>query len=128
MVRRAITNSARCDIAYNQALNNQLLKLGLSTKRAIELARITALCGYANFTVNTYDEGCDVVLLTSDSQDIEHISQTATSARKAIVVLKPYKQVEVCNRLLKRHVCTSIDRYDYLLFFNNHLPKQHFRL
>jgi hypothetical protein len=49
----------------------------------------------------------------------------------ALVVGQPYLNRERQNEvraLLDEHHSTSVDNRAYVIFFNNHLPKQHYRL
>ncbi|MFI3316217.1 MAG: hypothetical protein SNF93_01390 [Rikenellaceae bacterium] len=64
---------------------------------------------------------------SSDSTICDAVNM-ATNSGTAIVIISPYKRRDLCNRVIKESRSTSIDRFDYLIIFNNHLPKQHFKL
>ncbi len=129
MVRKIFTEHKDSNVQYDSDLANILTENGLSKKRSCELARIADYCNFTRFEVDSL-EPCDMVILSQkiDPQRKEEITRVASERGTAIVVVKPYLHIELSNRLLKRHISTSIDRYDYLILLNNHLPKQHFRL
>lgn len=48
-----------------------------------------------------------------------------------LCIMRPYNNAErwaVCSRIIEEHQSTTVDNRGYLLVFNNHLPKQRFRL
>jgi hypothetical protein len=64
----------------------------------------------------------------------ERLSAMADEARVSgttLAVVAPYANRErdmVCRQIVETHRSTTVDNRGYLLIFNNHLPKQHFKL
>ena len=56
---------------------------------------------------------------------------TASELKTTLCIIAPYydkERTEICKELVMEHRCTSVDNRGYLLLFNNHLPKQQFKL
>ncbi len=130
MVRRIFTKRSRANEPYDSDLAEVLQANGLSKRRSRELARVAAYCQFSTFELDTISASCDLAVVTSGagSEATKEIVRRAKELSRAVVLLKPYSQIALANELLKNHISTSLDRHDYLLLLNNHLPKQHFRL
>lgn len=103
---------------------------GIENKRtAKELSQLALHCKYKDISIDE-PNGKDMIIFTLKSSDsaIYEAIDSATNSGTAIVIISPYKRRDLCNRVIKESRSTSIDRFDYLIIFNNHLPKQHFKL
>ena len=75
----------------------------------------------------------DMVILTRNFPAEELSAAAARAARTGttLCVMNPYHgsaRGEACRRIVREHRSTTVDNRGYLLVFNNHLPKQHFKL
>jgi hypothetical protein len=120
----------------NNNLYQQLISLGVSQRRAIELQNLLEHCRYSSFGIDCdveQMEGKDFVVATlkCDAPTLQQMAARATELQTTLCILSPaYDQSrdKACKALVETHRCTSIDNRGYLLLFNNHLPKQKFRL
>ncbi len=97
---------------------------------AVEIANLAAHCNYNRLSIDCLEEGSDMIVTSPNCSEatIEELTRKAAQRGIAIVILSPYKQSKLSNSLLKWHSCASIDRLNYMILLNNHLPKQHFKL
>lgn len=120
----------------NLELHNQLLSLGVSQRRAIELQNLMEHCHYSSFGIDCdveQMEGKEFIIATlkCDTPTLQQMAERATELQTTLCILYPtYDQSrdKACKALVEAHRSTSIDNRGYLLLFNNHLPKQKFRL
>ncbi len=113
----------------NIKLLAELTKLGVSTQTATEITNLATHCNFNSISIDD-SQNADIIICSENCSE-EEIQKKAIEAAQngiAIVILSPYKKVKICNTLLKENRSTSIDRFTYLFFLNNHLPKQHFKL
>lgn len=57
--------------------------------------------------------------------------RAAAEAGHTVALMSPYDGCErqaLCGQIIAGHASTTVDNRGYLLIFNNHLPKQHFRI
>ncbi len=112
---------------------NQQLKqlIGSSVKKrvALELTSLAKHCGFDSLSIDSFN-GESMIVCSEECSDkaINNFAEKAANSGTAIVILAPYRRRELCNSLLKSNCSTSIDRFNYLIFLNNYLPKQHFKL
>ncbi|MFR9540162.1 MAG: hypothetical protein SNI49_08410 [Rikenellaceae bacterium] len=113
----------------NIKLLEELTKFGVSTKTATEITNIAAHCNLNSISIDN-SQNADFIICSENctEEKIEKMANEAAQNGIAIVILSPYKKVKICNTLLLINRSTSIDRFTYLIFLNNHLPKQHFKL
>jgi hypothetical protein len=117
----------------DRTLYEDLLALGAPKRRAVQLQNLKIHCGYRHHAVNRIEEKSELVILTSDLGEAESraLFREAAVRRVTLVISRPYacrERIQFCDSLIEEHPCTSVDNRGYLLIFNNHLPKQHFRL
>ncbi len=120
----------------NNNLYQQLISLGVSLRRAIELQNLLEHCRYSSFGIDCDVEQMEgknfvVATLKCDAPTLQQMAARATDLQTTLCILSPaYEQSrdKACKALVEAHRCTSIDNRGYLLLFNNHLPKQKFRL
>ena len=99
-----------------RSLYEALLGAGLSRRRAVQLQNLMIHCGYAR-----------------DLPRAETLAlvRAASEGRHTVAVLSPYEgrdRQALCAQIVAGHRSTTVDNRAYLLIFNNHLPKQHFRI
>ena len=120
----------------NTDLYQQLISLGVSQRRAIELQNLLEHCRYSSFGIDCDVKQMDgkefvIATLNCDTQTLQQMAAHATELQTTLCILSPaYDQSrdKACKALVEAHRCTSIDNRGYPLLFNNHLPKQKFRL
>ncbi len=110
-------------------LVDSLLSVGASRRTAIEVTALAKHCNLRNFSIDS-ECGKDLIICsaTCSPQEVENLAYAAADSGTPIVILAPYRKRELSNKLLKANFGTSLDRLNYLIFLNNHLPKQHFKL
>lgn len=115
----------------DRALYGALLAAGVSQRRAIQLQNLAIHCGYASFGMNRAEGDLWVATREMTGAALAGLVEAAAAARRTVAVLAPYESRErqaACRRIVAAHRSTTVDNRGYLLVFNNHLPKQHFRL
>lgn len=108
-----------------------LRQAGLSQRAARELQQIGRRCGCKTWGVDR--EGDEMTFLTRKASEelCRRVLLQAQGTGRTVVVVKPYadrERVDLCDRIIAAHPSASVDRGNYILLFNNHLPKQHFLL
>ena len=116
----------------DRALFRELLAAGVPERRAVQLQNLAIHCGYATFGLNCAGP-YDMVILTRNfpAEDLPAAAARAARTGATLCVMNPYHgsaRGEACRRIVREHRSTTVDNRGYLLVFNNHLPKQHFRI
>lgn len=120
-------------ISEERTLHDLLLANGAPSRRAIQLQNLMIHCGYDRFAINDLPEGCRFAILTSDLPEAETLGwvERAREVGATLVLARPYacrERTILCQRIIEVHTSTTVDNRGYLIVFNNHLPKQHFKL
>lgn len=129
LVREVFMRSSLLD--SDTRLYNELLSRGVSKRRATELQNLMIHCAYNNYAINTPNG--DLCIATSDCQPELLLALAAETTHKGttLCIMSPYngrERQECCHAIIASHASTSVDKRAYVLLFNNHLPKQHFRI
>lgn len=132
LVRSAFMNKA-LDNTLNTRLYNELLELGLSQKRAIQLQKAMLYCNYQSYSINQKQCTAQFNIFTDSypTQALQMPFNNAMEHGTTMVIIAPYfsaERIKVIKELIDAHRSTSVDNRGYIIFFNNHLPKQHYRL
>lgn len=112
-------------------LYDVLIAAGVAPHRAVQLQNLCIHCGYESFGLNRADAPFCVV--THDlpvAQTLALVRNAAVSGH-TVALLSPCEGRErqtLCRMLIAEHRSTTVDNRGYLLLFNNHLPKQHYRI
>ena len=114
-------------LAYGAMLERQIPR-----KRAVQLVNLCVHCGYREIS---YSDPCAADLMivpqSVDPSQFGPYVDTARSCGATLVIMAPCMnraRERACREIVAAHRCTTVDNRGYLLIFNNHLPKQHFRL
>lgn len=115
----------------DRTLYEALLGEGVSVRRAVQLQNLAIHCGYRTFGLNRAD--ADFCIATRLLPRIETLAlvRAAAEAGRTVALMSPYDgrvRQALCRQIVAQHASTSVDNRGYLLIFNNHLPKQHFRI
>ena len=128
-----------CSALYDDSatdLYDALLSRGVVKRRAIQLQNLMTHCRYQSFAIDCSMEqmqGVDMVVATLDvaADELSKMAEVARQINCTLCVISPSfdkNRDKACRAIVAAHQCTSIDNRGYLLIFNNHLPKQKFRL
>ena len=129
-VRKALMTKTLCD-GSGTALYDSLIAVGLKEKRARELHNVLSYIEGQSYSINEVEGDLSILLADYPTEQLRAALMAAKSEGVALVICQPYlnreRQNEV-NALLAEHCSTTVDNRAYIVFFNNHLPKQHYRL
>lgn len=131
IVRQVFMKSELC--TDTPTLYLKLTQLGISRKAATQLQNLIGLCKYSSWVIDDVESTADIVLLSPQSDQSTTLSVVEQASRdgRTVVILSPSLERtrhEMCKMIVENHRSTTIDNRAYLIIFNNHLPKQHFRL
>ena len=134
IVRQVFMRSTfACD---DRELYDALMAKGVVRRRALQLQNLFKHLHYSSYCFNPEVGECsktDMIFSTPDqcSSLLPSLADLAREWGSTLCIIAPALDSErdkVCKRLVEEHRCTSVDNRGYLLLFNNHLPKQKFRL
>ena len=115
----------------DRALFRELLAAGVPERRAVQLQHLAIHCGYATFGLNRADAEFCVATCGLPRPATLALVRAAAEAGHTVALMSPYDGCErqaLCGQIIAGHASTTVDNRGYLLIFNNHLPKQHFRI
>ena len=115
------------------ALYHSLIERDVPQRRAVELQNLYYHCAAENFSIDNAPNICQMHFITATLpvSQYDALYTKAAQSGTTLVILSPYLNREhraACTELLMRHESTSVDNRGYIIFFNNHLPKQHYKL
>jgi hypothetical protein len=116
----------------DNALYDELMDKGVAKRRSVQLANLAEHCGYDNWSIDSMEDK-KMIIATLDIRhtELEQYAEYARQRGATLCIITPYnnrERWEVCRRIIDAHPSTTVDNRAYLLIFNNHLPKQRFRL
>ena len=123
-------------LGEERALYYALIAKGVARRRAIQLQNLMHHLHYDTFCIDpqgTECDNCQMIISTIEqpSAMLPSLAQKAQEYGQTLCIIAPSLDRErdtICNSIVASHPCTSVDNRGYLLLFNNHLPKQKFRL
>lgn len=122
----------RTFIRDQHPLYDALCAMGCSAKRAMQIENLATHCNYATWSIDSHTSSELVILTTTTRHDaFEEYAHYAATTGATLCIMLPYDNAQrwsECKRLIEAHPSTTVDNRAYLLLFNNHLPKQRFRL
>lgn len=115
----------------DRSLYEALFAAGIPHRRAVQLQNLAIHCHCAQWALNRAD--ADLCVVTCDLPRSETLAlvRAAALAKHTVVLMSPYDGRErqaLCAQIIAEHHSTTVDNRGYLIVFNNHLPKQHFKL
>ena len=123
-------------IGNEHSLYEALLLKGVGKKRAIQLQNLARHCQYERVGIDCaveefseYDMG--IATVDIPLEQLPAMAHEAHQQQMTLCVMSPSLNRErdkMCRSLVEEHPSTSVDNRGYLLLFNNHLPKQIFKL
>ena len=129
-VRKVLMAKTLCE-GSGTDLYDSLVAVGVSEKRARELHNLLVYVEGQSYSINEVE--CDLSILLADypTEQLREACEVARREGVTLVIGQPYlnreRQQEVAA-LMTEHHSTTVDNRAYVLFFNNRLPKQHYRL
>ena len=129
-VRRVLMTKALCE-GTGTALYDALFAEGVAEKRARELHNTLYYIEGQSYSINEVE--CDLSILLADypTDNLRVAYEEAKAEGVTLAICQPYLNRERQNEvktMIEEHRSTTIDNRAYILFFNNRLPKQHYRL
>lgn len=129
LVRQVFMRSSLFD--GDHRLYDELLSRGVAKRRALELQNLMIHCSYSDFVIDSV--AGDIAIATSECDPcaLRLMAEHAANLGSTLCIMFPYNGCErqkCCHEIIEAHQSTSIDKRAYILLFNNHLPKQHFRI
>ena len=121
-------------ISTEPVLMGVLRERGVANRHARELQNLYTHLDYQSFAIDQLTNPCQLCVLTPklDKESSVKLIERAAQRGTTVAVLAPYEgkeRQELCQRLVQRHTCTSVDKRGYLLLFSHqNLPKQHYRI
>ena len=113
------------------ALYDSLIAADTKEKRARELHNLLAYIEGQSYSINEVEGDLSILLADYPTDQLRAAYEAAAAEHVTLVVCQPYlnreRQSEV-RALVEMHRSTTVDNRAYILFFNNRLPKQHYRL
>ena len=116
----------------DSALYSTLLSKGVAKRRSVQIANLAEHCGYDSWCIDTMEQK-QMIILTLDTHytELARYAEYAREKGATLCIVNPYntrERLNVCLDIIDAHPSTTVDNRAYLLVFNNHLPKQRFRL
>lgn len=116
----------------DSALYSALLSKGVAKRRSVQIANLAEHCGYDSWCIDTMEQK-QMIILTLDTHytELARYAEYAREKGATLCIVNPYntrERLNVCLDIIDAHPSTTVDNRAYLLVFNNHLPKQRFRL
>lgn len=113
------------------ALYDALRAREVAERRARELHNTLHYIEGESFSINAVKGALSILLADYPTELLGEAYDKAKAEGLALAIYQPYLNGErqrVVKSLLDSHRSTSIDNRAYVLFLNNTLPKQHYRL
>ena len=116
----------------DSALYSALLSKGVAKRRSVQIANLAEHCGYDSWCIDTMEQK-QMIILTLDTHytELARYAEYGREKGATLCIVNPYntrERLNVCLDIIDAHPSTTVDNRAYLLVFNNHLPKQRFRL
>lgn len=112
-------------------LYDNLIAEGVKQKRARQLHNLLAHIEGKSYSINEVEGDLSILLEDYPTEQLHNAYDEARTKGVTLAIYQPYLTRERQNcvkELIAMHQCTTVDNRGYILFFNNRLPKQHYRL
>ena len=124
---------ATLSVLRSSVLPSSLRKCATVLRKRIrlQLQNLMIHCGYTTFGLNRADAEFCVATCGLPRPATLALVRAAAEAGHTVALMSPYDGCErqaLCGQIIAGHASTTVDNRGYLLIFNNHLPKQHFRI
>jgi len=108
-----------------------LREKGVAEKRARQLHNTLQYIEGRNYSINEVEGDLSILLSNYPTEQLREAYEEAKSKGVTLVIGQPYlnrARQSVVRALIEEHRSTTVDNRAYILFFNNRVPKQHYRL
>lgn len=129
-VRKVLMTKTLCEES-GTALYDSLIAVEVTEKRARELHNTLCYIEGQSYSINEVESDLSILLADYPTEKLREAYEEAKREGVTLAICQPYLNRERQNEikaLLDEHRSTTIDNRAYILFFNNRLPKQHYRL
>lgn len=129
-VRKVLMTKTICE-EMGTALYDSLVANGVAEKRARELHNTLCYIEGQSYSINEVECDLSILLVGYPTEKLREAYEVAKRKGVTLAICQPYLNRERQNEvkaLRDEHRSTTIDNRAYILFFNNRLPKQHYRL
>lgn len=129
-VRKVLMTKTLCE-GSGTALYDNLMVESMNEKRARELHNTLCYIEGDGFSINAVEADLSILLANYPTERLREAYEGAKAKGVTLAICQPYLNRERQNEvkaLIGEHHSTTIDNRAYILFFNNRLPKQHYRL
>lgn len=131
LVRKAFMNHKSAPA--QSLLYDALIRVQVSKKRALELQKAAIYCNAESFAIDCTECSADFNILTATypASKFNAALDSAKSNKTTLIIMQPYMdrvRTNTLKELILCHRSTVVDNRGYIIFFNNHLPKQYYRL
>lgn len=131
LVRRAFMNK-KLESAESPIFD-ALIEARVAKKRAIELQNAALYCNAKSFAIDSVECSSDFNILSAlyPATEFAVPFTNAVANGTTLIVMQPYldrQRRNALKELMLRHRSTVVDNRGYIIFFNNHLPKQYYKL
>ena len=112
-------------------LYDWLRREGVAEKRARQLHNTLYYTEGQSYSVNEVGGDLSILLADYPTSQLREAFEAAKAEGVTLAICQPYLNRErMCEvrALIDDHRSTTVDNRAYILFFNNKLPKQHYRL
>ena len=86
---------------------------------------------FQSYSINEVEGDLSILLADYPTEKLAAALATAKAEGVALAICQPYanrERQEAVKALMAEHRSTTVDNRAYILFCNNHLPKQQFKL
>ncbi|MBR2867327.1 MAG: hypothetical protein IKC12_06400 [Alistipes sp.] len=119
-------------MAGEHPVYDSLVALDVPRRRAVQIDNLAKHCGYERCVVDRLEHADMIVAtLATSPESLGEYYRYAREIGATLCIMAPYNNANrwrVVKSLIDDHPSTTVDNRGYLLVFNNHLPKQRFRL
>ncbi len=117
----------------DRTLYASLLAAGVAERRAMQLQNLVLYCATERWAIDevTGDAGLIILTLATPAEALARYAEHARECEATLCIIEPYRNAErwaATREIIARHKSTTIDNRAYVLMYNNHLPRQHYRL
>ena len=130
LVRKVFMSKALLE-GSGSALYDSLRVNGVADRRARQLHNALQYIEGKSYSINEVGGDLSILLADYPTEKLREAYEDAKVEGVTLAICQPYLNRERQNEvraLIDEHRSTTVDNRAYILFFNNHLPKQHYRL
>ena len=130
LVRKVFMNRKLAE-GTGTVLYDLLRAEGIAAKSARQLHNLMFHIEAKSFSIDQVEGDVSILLPNYPTEALAAALEEAARDGLTLVVCHPYatrERQDAVSAMVNEHRSTSVDNRAYVLFFNNYLPKQHYRL